>query len=539
VRAVVARGGIAPVRALPSATSVCRVGISENRPTQSSIETVGFAKSTKELLFPYFGKTALTWGMNAPDYANELRKLQETIKSQADRIKELEAEIANLKTLLSGKAETKAAKKPRFTENYSLDKNRRRKQRRKKSTGRRSSDAKCSLINEEAVVYPAHAVRKRCILHRTQCAWRIVEGKARYIRYSIYDLPDSQDLPLPPGLRNNRSEFGIEIILILAYLHYWIGVSLDKACEVMKFFTGLVLSKSQADSLLSQLASDWNEQYDTIAELIALQMIVYIDETGWKVGKHSCYTWAFSTAMHVLFRCGVGRGKAEAEAVLGEAFAGIGVTDDYAAYKCLFTEHQLCWAHLIRKAIKLALQNPEQKEYASFLNELCAIYQQGVAYQKDKRLTVGRGEKVLELQERIRSLCSLHGTPIDKDLTPEHTATFIHLQNELADHLECLFVFVQHPAVEATNNRSEHNVRPEAEVRKGGRTSKTANGAKRRGIIMTVLASLRTRFTKFTLDTLLAEVKHWAEMGRSIFESELEAFQRETGPPALEPAPCI
>ena len=46
-------------------------------------------------------------------------------------------------------------------------------------------------------------------------------------------------------------------------------------------------------------------------------MIVYIDETGWKVGTKSCYTWVFSTTMHVLFRCGVSRAKTEATAVLG------------------------------------------------------------------------------------------------------------------------------------------------------------------------------------------------------------------------------
>ena len=163
-------------------------------------------------------------------------------------------------------------------------------------------------------------------------------------------------------MRNSRCEFGIEIILILAFLHYWIGVSLDHACQIMEFFTGLKLPKSQADSLLSQLATDWDEQYDAIAELIALQMIVYIDETGWKVGKKSCYTWVFSTSMQVLFRCGVSRKKEEAIAVLGNSFAGIGVTDDYAAYKSLFSQHQLCWAHLIRKAIKLALQHPDQDE---------------------------------------------------------------------------------------------------------------------------------------------------------------------------------
>jgi hypothetical protein len=67
-------------------------------------------------------------------------------------------------------------------------------------------------------------------------------------------------------------------------------VSIDKARGIVAFFTGLKLSKSQADSLLSQLAMDWQIEYDAIAELIACAAILYIDETGWKVGKRSCYT---------------------------------------------------------------------------------------------------------------------------------------------------------------------------------------------------------------------------------------------------------
>ncbi len=65
----------------------------------------------------------------------------------------------------------------------------------------------------------------------------------------------------------------------------------------------------------------------------------------------------FDDDARAVCRCGVSRAKTEATAVLGESFAAIGVTDDYAAYKSLFTPHQLCWAHLIRKAIKLALQH--------------------------------------------------------------------------------------------------------------------------------------------------------------------------------------
>jgi hypothetical protein len=69
--------------------------------------------------------------------------------------------------------------------------------------------------------------------------------------------------------------------------------------------------------------------------------------------------------MHVLFSLWVSRVK-QKPAVLGEEFDGIGVSDDYAAYKYLFNEHQLCWAHLLRKAIKLMLQHPTELVYREF-----------------------------------------------------------------------------------------------------------------------------------------------------------------------------
>ena len=131
----------------------------------------------------------------------------------------------------------------------------------------------------------------------------------------------------------------------------------------------------------------------------------------------------------------------------------------------------------------------------------------------------------------ILSLCTEHSEPIIENVTVEHKATFIRLQNELVDNLECLFVFVEHPEVEPTNNRSERNVRREAEIRKGGRTSKTTAGAKRRSVIMTLLASLQIRFEKFTLDNLLLEVECWLVQGQSIFELELVQLQKANAPP--------
>jgi hypothetical protein len=470
-----------------------------------------------------------------------LTSLEKELEERDQKIAELESKIADLakendrlRDLLESKAKAKSSRKPRFSDNdsgHSEGRQSKKKGRGKGATGRRPSRDKQAFVGGTEKVYPEEAVPADCVRVRTQCAWRIVDGRAVYIRYEIFDRPGSPKAPLPPGLRNSRSEFGLEVILIVAFLHYWIGVSLAHACEIIEFFTGLALSKSQAHSLIDQLSEDWREQEESLAQLIALQWIVYIDATGWKVGNKSCYTWVFSSALYVLFRCGVGRGKEEALNVLGEAFAGIGVTDDYAAYKHLFSEHQLCWAHLIRKAVKLALQYPDESAYAPFLNTLTQIYRQAVRYQKDRRLSVGREQKARQLQTAILALCDRHGEAIDAQ-QPAHKATFIRLQNELADKVDKLFVFVIHPQVEATNNISERHVRREAEIRKGGRTSKTPNGAKRRGIIVSVLMSLRQRFANFTLNDLLDEVQKWIKAGQSIFEEELNRMKQANAPAA-------
>lgn len=46
---------------------------------------------------------------------------------------------------------------------------------------------------------------------------------------------------------------------------------------------------------------------------------------------------------------------------------------------------------------------------------------------------------------------------------------------------------------------------------------------------MSVLATLNTRFEKFTLDHLLAELTRWSELGLSQFQAEL-ASMTQTNP---------
>jgi hypothetical protein len=221
----------------------------------------------------------------------------------------------------------------------------------------------------------------------------------------------------------------------------------------------------------------------------------------------------------------------------------------------MFSEHQLCWAHLLRKAIKLALQHPDEPEYKTFLDGLCLIYSDACQSRQARRIEASDEKEfatmltselvnttavealVEQLQSRVKSLCTRHEETIvskatsDEEVTSDSMKTFLLLQRELVGNVDSLFVFVTHPEVEATNNISEQNLRREAEIRKGARTSKTASGAARRSTIVTVLASLATRLKPFTLTKLLAETARWLELGVSIFQQELQAAQSSLPPP--------
>ncbi len=101
----------------------------------------------------------------------------------------------------------------------------------------------------------------------------------------------------------------------------------------------------------------------------------------------------------------------------------------------------------------------------------------------------------------------------------------------MVNNVEKLFVFAAYPEVESTNNRSERQARPEAMARKMARTSKTAAGAKRRSVIMSVLASLSKRLERFTLRNVLSEIDRWLERGRSVLQEALAELHHATGPP--------
>jgi transposase len=451
------------------------------------------------------------------------QRLQAAVRRLTERLAQYEPEIRQE----TARPDTDSTRPSDYgLEGETKRRQRRSRRRKKKSPGRRPTELKFNDAHRYEDVYPPDARHRDCTLARQRAVWRLENGRAVLVGYRIFAGPDGKE-PRIPGV-TPRCEYGVEILVTLAFLVYIVGISLDKACLVLAFFCQLPLTKSQADALLRQLAQHWDGEFDLLCGLIARAAVVYMDETGWKMGREGCSLWAFASNLQRVFLFGCRKDDRTLDQMLPpDVFDGIGVSDDAAVYQGRFVQAQKCWAHLLRKAIKLTLLYPRKQKYRRFLDRLLALYYAAKRAAADGRLAeAGRKQRVAELEGRLCDLCR----PYWHDTTPAmnpHERDFTNLVNELVRLLlaEELFTFVLVPEVEPTNNGMERRLRSPAQDRKAGRTSKTEAGAHRRSVVVSVLESLRANLEKFTLSNVLEEVGRWMNEGISLFARQWQAIQ--------------
>ena len=459
---------------------------------------------------------------------------QRQLQSAHRRIEELEKKMGGTGTAkvdepFSMRAEEKRQQARRKNKKLKLSKKGRR--------GRLTTADKLKLAERTEKVFPDGVPEQACHLSHTRPVWRLENCRAVLIAYQIYRGPKNQYGKIPGVL--GRSEFSMDIMVQIAYLVYVIGLSFDKVCQTLQFLQNLPLGKTQADSLLKQLSRHWEHEFDTLCTLLANSLVVHTDETSWSINS----VWAFLSEKARVVLFGVHKDAATLEQFLDpQTFGGLVISDDAAVY-ANFSQAQKCWAHLLRKAIKLTLQEPANQEYRQFTDRLLEIYREACRVQRDGRLSAtGRAGKVVGLDDEIVDLCmptwALELPPLEDGPENDHRLLVNELMRLMVN--KQLFTFVTaEPAVQpngvsqpvaGTNNESERTLRNPAGAREAGRTSKTLVGARRQTIIVSVLESLRLYLPEFTLTSVMAEIARWWQAGQSCFTQLLKKMKLK--PPA-------
>lgn len=468
----------------------------------------------------------------------QLSASQQQLQVSQQQLKSAQARIVELEKRLPPPKEQQA---------YSLDAEQKRQAKRRPNKnkrtvtrrGRLKTKDKIALAERTEQVFPEGVPPESCRLSHTRVLWRLEHGQAVLIAYEVYRGPNKQYGQIPGTL--GRCEFGLEIVTQIAFLVHHVGLSFDKVVMLLHFFQNLELSKSQANRLLDRLAKQWEREFETLCALLAESLVVHADETSWSINS----VWTLLSEKARLLVFGVNKDAETLKKLLDPAvFAGL-VISDHAAVYATFSQMQKCWAHLLRKAIKLTLTEPTHIGYRQFMDGLLAIYQDARRLQIDQRFGVdGRKEAVTRLADRVWELCppSELGEEARQRRLTGTAHEFELLVREVFDLNTRgeLFVFVTTPPVEqpngetkpvsGTNNEAERTLRPPALARKTGRVNKTLAGARRQTILASVLDSLRLYLKKYTFRNVMTEILRWQKQGLSCFEKLLR--QRNLQPAA-------
>lgn len=282
------------------------------------------------------------------------------------------------------------------------------------------------------------------------------------------------------------SQLGAEAHAALALLNKQCGLSHGKCADVMKQLFGIDISRATSARSVLRTARRCRAANDQLRVDVRAAEFVVPDETGWRVGGKTAWLHAFATVRTTYYEVDPTRGHGPAERLLGIDWSGKMTHDGWAVYdRFRNATHQQCTAHLLRRCQELIEAATGMAE--RFPRQVKELLQQGLRLRD--RFLAGEGAahgllaRAGRLREQMRSLVR----PIKTHAANERLAKF------LETHLDELFVYLQHPGVDATNWRGEQAIRPAVVNRKVWGGNRTWPGAEAQSILTSVLRTLGQR----------------------------------------------
>ncbi|HVZ49215.1 MAG TPA: IS66 family transposase [Gemmatimonadaceae bacterium] len=280
-------------------------------------------------------------------------------------------------------------------------------------------------------------------------------------------------------------QIGPEAAALVVVLHKSFGLPLAHVARLLRDRFGIRVTRGALVHVCARVAARATPTYDALCAQVRGSPLVSPDETGWNVAGTLHWLWAFATPDTTVYAIRPGRGYDDAASVLGEDFAGVLARDGWAPYRrFVHAEHQTCLAHLLRRCRLLRIDHPRSPFAARLQHRL----QQALAL-RDRHaagavsahgLAIARGrllDQTLDLLTRTRS-----------DI-PAVQRFVAHLTREAS----ALFTFLGDPAVDATNWRAEHAIRPAVVMRKVCGGNRSAQGATTQQVLTSLLRTAHQR----------------------------------------------
>jgi transposase len=308
--------------------------------------------------------------------------------------------------------------------------------------------------------------------------------------------------PVPDALPN--CALGNRTVALSAWLHYGLGVTTRQIVGVFNGHLRLPLTDGGLTQMWHRLAHVLGPWYEQIHRHCLDAGVLHADETGWRVEGRTWWLWCFTCGDATYYLLDESRGHPALDRFFVEEFAGVLVTDFWAAYDAVGRAKQKCWPHLLRELKEVDAGPDNGGDWAGFARRTRRVYGDAV------RLELTRG--VTPPDEYDRKLSRLHGRIIDLSVGDWSNPHAVRLAKRLHRYGEELLTFVEFEGVPSSNNHAEREVRPAVLMRKASCGSQSERGAATRGVLMSVCRTLKNRGLD-PLQTILDALRGYAATG--------------------------
>jgi hypothetical protein len=341
-------------------------------------------------------------------------------------------------------------------------------------------------------------IRKREIYRCPHCNGKLSntqEIKSRYItdvaltseamntRYDIHRKYCARckklvEPSIPEALPHAR--FGLNLMLLVMYLKLGLRLSNSKVCDFFTTMYNLDISDGEISGILRQLVVAFGDHYAYLEKIVKFARVKYTDSTSWRINGKNYFAWVFVACGRVLYKIRKRNNSKSPLTVFGVMQKGNTlVIDRHSALRALAKKAkfdlQYCWSHILNDSKNLAkLYGSEGKHVHKHLKR---------TYAMAKSLNhKGKPEQVDQLKGEILMLTLRHYT---------HTTIRRFVNNLYYRDAENLFRFVTDPAIDATNNISERELRHIVLTRKISFGSKSPRGAHATAMLLSITQTLR------------------------------------------------
>ncbi|MGZ6322180.1 MAG: IS66 family transposase [Ktedonobacterales bacterium] len=292
------------------------------------------------------------------------------------------------------------------------------------------------------------------------------------------------------GLALGQGRLGVGIASLVAHLRTGLRLPIRTIQRYLADLHGLRVSVGALVELLHRVAQQGQPRVRAIRDAARTREVVHADETGWREDGHNGYVWLLATAegeRYVEYHRS--RAGSVANALLGEGFGGVLVSDFYGGYNdTAGGRHQRCWVHLLRDLRALAEAHAAgtavvDLEVQTWTAAVRTLWQQvRTAVATSPPPPVAQRER---LAQRLRLDVQALGAQFVA--APDHPCRALawrlwHFQHEL---LTC----VAQPGVPPDNNAAERAIRPLVVARKISGGTRSSRGSATRMALSSLAAT--------------------------------------------------